>query len=157
MWGRCARFSTTSSCRVISKRGHRLPIRRKGASIQRDRVLLVGDAAGLIDPFDGEGIYYAIRSAQLAARVLKEHLEDPPATALARYQALVDQTLMGEIQRAKAFMRLFNIAPRFFVRALERNDRLWRAACELLRGERTYVDMGRKLGPFEFVLDAIDW
>ena len=30
-------------------------------------VLLVGDAAGLADPLFGEGIYYAIRSAQLAS------------------------------------------------------------------------------------------
>jgi geranylgeranyl reductase family protein len=143
--------------RVLRKRGHRLPIRRKGARIQRGRVLLAGDAAGLIDPFDGEGLYYAIRSAQLAARVLIGHREDPQATPLSTYQALVDQELMGEIQRAKAFMRLFNIYPRPFVGGLRRGGRLWRAACELLRGERTYVDIGRKLGPFRFVLDRIDW
>ena len=143
--------------RVTRKRGHRLPIRRKGTPIHRDRILLVGDAAGLIDPFDGEGIYYAIRSAQIAAQVLKDHLESPQETPLSRYQALVDRELMGEIQRAKAFMRLFNIYPRPFVRGLKRGGRLWRAACELLRGERTYVEIGKKLGPFEFILDRIDW
>jgi flavin-dependent dehydrogenase len=32
----------------------------------------VGDAAGLVDPITGEGIYYAIRSADLAVRALLE-------------------------------------------------------------------------------------
>jgi flavin-dependent dehydrogenase len=148
---------TMGRYRVLRKRGHRLPIRRKGARIQRGRVLLAGDAAGLIDPFDGEGLYYAVRSAQLAARVLIDHREDPQATPLSKYPALVDRELMGEIQRAKAFMRLFNICPRPFVSGLRRGSQLWQAACELLRGERTYVDIGRKLGPFQFVLDRIAW
>jgi flavin-dependent dehydrogenase len=32
-------------------------------------VLLVGDAAGFLDPFTGEGIYAALRSAEVAAEV----------------------------------------------------------------------------------------
>ncbi len=35
-----------------------------------NRVMLVGDAAGLADPFTGEGIYYAVLSAEVAARSL---------------------------------------------------------------------------------------
>jgi geranylgeranyl reductase family protein len=145
------------SYRVIRKRGHQLPIRKKGARIQHDRVLLVGDAAGLVDPFSGEGIYYAIRSAQLAAGVLRDHLENPQDTSLSKYQALVDQELMLQMQRAKAFARLFNLYPSFFVNALKTNDRLWRAVCKLLTGEKTYVDIGKKLGLFGFILDRIDW
>ena len=37
-----------------------------------ERTLLVGDAAGFADPFTGEGIYYAIKSGQLAADTTKE-------------------------------------------------------------------------------------
>jgi geranylgeranyl reductase family protein len=48
-------------------RGHRLPMRRLGTSPARGRVLLVGDAAGLVDPLSGDGIYEAFVSAQLAA------------------------------------------------------------------------------------------
>jgi geranylgeranyl reductase family protein len=36
-----------------------------------ERTLLVGDAAGFADPFTGEGIYYAIKSGQLAADTAK--------------------------------------------------------------------------------------
>src|SRR5207248_11170481 len=35
-----------------------------------DGWLAVGDAAGLVDPITGEGLYYALRSADLAARTL---------------------------------------------------------------------------------------
>jgi geranylgeranyl reductase family protein len=47
-------------------RGFRLPLRRPGASLARGRVLLVGDAAGLVDPLSGDGIYEALASARLA-------------------------------------------------------------------------------------------
>lgn len=151
-WRRSAR-----QYHVVTKRGHRLPVRRKDARIQRDQVLLVGDAAGLLDPLDGEGIYYAIRSAQLAADVLADYLDDPQRVGLGRYQALVDRELMPEIQRAKAFMRLFYLCPWLLVRALRTGGRTWRAVCEFLRGEKTYVEIGSKLGPLEFVLDAMAW
>ena len=53
-------------------RGHRLPMRRLGATPARGRVLLVGDAAGLVDPLSGDGIYEAFVSAELAARAILE-------------------------------------------------------------------------------------
>jgi geranylgeranyl reductase family protein len=48
-------------------RGYRLPLRRAGSLAARGRVALVGDAAGLVDPLSGDGIYEALVSAQLAA------------------------------------------------------------------------------------------
>jgi len=51
-------------------RGHRLPMRRLGATPAGDRVLLVGDAAGLVDPLSGDGMYEAFVSARLAAEAI---------------------------------------------------------------------------------------
>ena len=48
-------------------RGYRLPFRRSGSRFASDNVLLVGDAAGLIDPLSGDGMYEAFVSAQIAA------------------------------------------------------------------------------------------
>jgi flavin-dependent dehydrogenase len=42
----------------------------RGNRVAGDGWIAVGDAAGLVDPITGEGLYYAIRSADLAARVL---------------------------------------------------------------------------------------
>ena len=53
--------------RVRSLRGHRLPLRRPEARLARGRALVIGDAAGLVDPFSGDGIYEAFLSARLGA------------------------------------------------------------------------------------------
>jgi geranylgeranyl reductase family protein len=48
-------------------RGHRLTLRRPGSTAARGRLALIGDAAGLVDPVSGDGIYEAVLSARLAA------------------------------------------------------------------------------------------
>jgi geranylgeranyl reductase family protein len=48
-------------------RGHRLPLRRPDSKIARGRAALVGDAAGLVDPLTGDGMYEAFYSAKLAS------------------------------------------------------------------------------------------
>jgi geranylgeranyl reductase family protein len=55
-------------------RGYRLPMRRPDAALVRGRALLVGDAAGLVDPLSGDGIYEAFVSARLAAEAVLDLL-----------------------------------------------------------------------------------
>jgi flavin-dependent dehydrogenase len=57
-----------------SVRGHRLPLRRSGFVAARDRTLLVGDAAGLVDPLTGDGMYEAFVSARLASTAVLDVL-----------------------------------------------------------------------------------
>jgi flavin-dependent dehydrogenase len=70
--------------------GRRLPIRRTSAA-RRGPVLLVGDAAGLVDPLSGDGIYEALVSARLAAAAILEgrldDYEDELAATLGRFAA----------------------------------------------------------------------
>jgi geranylgeranyl reductase family protein len=47
-------------------RGYRLPMRRADAVPARGRIALIGDAAGLVDPLSGDGLYEAFVSARLA-------------------------------------------------------------------------------------------
>ena len=53
----------------------------------RDGIFLVGDAAGVADPFTAEGIYQAMASGRAAARALLAH--GPGRTAERRYVAAV--------------------------------------------------------------------
>ena len=55
---------------VTNVRGHRLPMRRPAMRLAAERVLLVGDAAGLVDPVSGDGMYEAFVSARLAAEAI---------------------------------------------------------------------------------------
>jgi geranylgeranyl reductase family protein len=53
-----------------------------------DRLLLIGDAAGFINPLSGEGIYYAMVSGKIAAEIIAEALEKNDVTEhfLTKYQ-----------------------------------------------------------------------
>ncbi len=64
-------------------RGHRLPMRALGTPAGLGRVLLVGDAAGLVDPLSGDGMYEAFVSARLAADAIVAGDLDGYAAALA--------------------------------------------------------------------------
>jgi geranylgeranyl reductase family protein len=70
-------------------KGHRLPMRRLGTAAARGPVLLVGDAAGLVDPLSGDGMYEAFVSARLAADAVlaarPETYEDALAAVLDRH------------------------------------------------------------------------
>jgi len=71
----CAAYGTPAE-RLESVRGYRLPMRRPGDRARSGRVLLVGDAAGLVDPLSGDGMYEAFVSARLAAEsVLRDELD----------------------------------------------------------------------------------
>jgi flavin-dependent dehydrogenase len=52
------------------------PLARASLGPARDRLFLIGDAARVVEPFTGEGIYYAMRSGELAARAIVAILRD---------------------------------------------------------------------------------
>ena len=86
---RLAREHGLEPSSLESVRGHRLPMRELGAPAARGRVLLVGDAAGLVDPLSGDGMYEAFVSAQLASAAIldgrPEIYEEALSTALDRH------------------------------------------------------------------------
>jgi len=70
---------------IYMEEAHALPIHPRD-QMAFDRVMLVGDAAGLVAGTSGEGIYWAMKSAQRAAQVLIESLPDASLAALSRYE-----------------------------------------------------------------------
>ena len=52
--------------------------------------VVAGDAAGLVNPFNGEGIDYAYETGRLAASVIDEALRTGDGSALRRYEAQID-------------------------------------------------------------------
>ena len=71
--------------------------------IPHGRVLLAGDAAGLVDPLTGEGIHSAIVSGQAAAAAILEGQDI--AASYARHLAPLQQTLAFSHRAAQAFYR----------------------------------------------------
>jgi geranylgeranyl reductase family protein len=71
----------------------------------RDRVLLVGDAGGFVDPLTGEGIYGALLSGQAAASAILSELQGkgPAVEAFAAGLSNYRQTLRFSLRAASAF------------------------------------------------------
>jgi flavin-dependent dehydrogenase len=104
---------------------------------------VLGDAAGLLEPFTGEGIYYALRSAYLAADALL-HASANDTSPLA-YEAAVDAEIMPALSGARALQKLFDAYPRLFHLLVRSRQRYWRALAKILRGERGFSDVERVL------------
>jgi geranylgeranyl reductase family protein len=68
--------------------------------------LVIGDAAGSVNPFNGEGIDYAYETARMAADVIHEALADGDATALQGYTKLLDDEYGQYFKVARLFARI---------------------------------------------------
>ena len=114
-------------------RGYRLPGRPPKAELARGRALLVGDAAGLVDPLWGDGMYSAFVSSKLAAHAALELLAGR-ASGLESYAGSVvsELGLMMEFAwNAKVALDRF---PRLALGALISAPG-WRMVENMLRGE----------------------
>ncbi len=133
-------------------RGHHLTVRLPGSPIARGPVALVGDAAGLVDPLSGEGIHMAFASARLAARAALRCLAGQQVD-LSPYQGAVDRRLQPELTASRKLQELFHFAPPPYVALMRRSDLFWRFFCHLIRGEMTYLDFIRIIGPLRLGVD----
>ena len=68
--------------------------------------LVVGDAAGSVNPFNGEGIDYAYETARMAAQVLHQALTENDPTLLQQYPHLLDEEYGDYFKVARLFARV---------------------------------------------------
>jgi geranylgeranyl reductase family protein len=68
--------------------------------------LVIGDAAGSVNPFNGEGIDYAYETARMAAQVLHEALDAGDPTALQRYPSMLETEYGEYFKVARLFARV---------------------------------------------------
>jgi flavin-dependent dehydrogenase len=67
----------------------------KSNRVAGDGWLAIGDAAGLVDPITGEGLYYALRSADLAVNAI---LGRDPAQAAGAYRKLLEHDFTRDLE-----------------------------------------------------------
>jgi flavin-dependent dehydrogenase len=70
--------------------------------------MTIGDATGMVNPFNGEGIAYGYESGRLAAGVLGEALLNNDASALALYDERLDEAYGDYYKVARAFVRVIS-------------------------------------------------
>jgi flavin-dependent dehydrogenase len=104
--------------------------------------MLLGDAAGLVDSITGEGIYFALQSAEYAAEsVLRQ------GDAAGAFVERVREEIHGELVRAARFRTRF-YRPRFtalLIRALERSAPIRAVMADLVAGRQPYRGLRRRL------------
>jgi geranylgeranyl reductase family protein len=98
--------------------GYPIPTRNPRGQVAKGRAWLLGDAAGLADGVFGEGIYFALKSAVLAARALAQAGFEEGG---ARYSQLVGEELLPELRASRWLGRALYAFPFFSHRHLVAN------------------------------------
>jgi flavin-dependent dehydrogenase len=119
--------------KIEGLRGYRLPGRRPGTTLARGRVLLVGDAGGLLDPLWGDGMYAAFVSSRLAAEAALNLLAGRAAGLEPYAREVVSElgSMVAFAWDAKSFLDRF---PKLAVGAML-SPPGWRLLENMLRGE----------------------
>ncbi|MFW9918107.1 MAG: geranylgeranyl reductase family protein [Candidatus Thorarchaeota archaeon] len=91
---------------VLSDTSARFPV-RPAERLVKGRSLLIGDAAGLVDAFTGEGIPEAIQSGIIAASVMKEAVKGSNPMALFEYEKECKKAILSELKVTQSLAKLF--------------------------------------------------
>jgi len=111
----------------------------------------VGDAAGLVDPITGEGLYYAMRSADLATEALLDEsialAQKPEAYGRALYDDFAADLEFGATLAQRVFIGkfLFGGIPARTVQFLRLSPRFRVIVGDLVAGTQPYLDLKVRL------------
>ena len=151
------RFVGLDPANLEGHRGYRLPLRREGEPVVRGNTMLVGDAAALVDPLSGEGIWAAFVSGRLAAEEAAKYLSGNVGNVTG-YQRSLERVMHDEIIASRRLMGMLQRLPPIAVMVMKHYDPLWRALIQIIRGDLTYPELLRRLGPLRHVTNRwADW
>ncbi len=132
--------------------GHVLPSLEKPAwrsnRVAGEGWMAVGDAAGLVDPVTGEGLYYAVRSADLAAKVLLSESPHPVEDYRSelRHEFTEDLEMASRLAK-RVFLGKFIYAdvPTRMIQFMRRSPTFNALMQDLFAGTQNYLDLKARL------------
>ena len=134
-------------------RGHGLTVRRSGAPLATGRLVLVGDAAGLVDPLIGEGLHTALASGRIAAKHIAALLSGR-SLALDAYAREIRERVEDEHAIALQLHDLAQTAPMACALAFAHLPLMWDLGTRVLRGELSLVAIRQRFGPLGTALEG---
>jgi geranylgeranyl reductase family protein len=126
--------------RVIRDSGHLTRCRAADSPLRKGRVLVVGDAAGLLEPWTREGISYALRSGSWAGEIAAR--AGTPGD-LAEYDTVVAARLAPEMAAGRRLLNVFARHPAL-VHAAMATPLGWRAFEAFCRGDLSMANVVRR-------------
>ncbi len=128
----------------IQLHGHRIPLGGQESTLHAGRILLLGDAANLADPWLGEGIYYAILSALIAAdeifRFFRGGIKD-----LSRYTERINAQIVRQLSHARTFAAWVYRFPRIGTDLLSNSPLMQQIVFGAIRGDYTFRQLNTLL------------
>lgn len=116
-------------------RGWTIPLHYNGATQAiKGRIILAGDTGHLVEPFMGEGIYYACLTGKAAARAVADTIT-LGKDGLAHYQAWLASEIYPEFIAARKLSEITYKYPQLWYSVLEKDPDVMRRFYEVIRGE----------------------
>lgn len=136
--------------------GHQLPTLTSRTRLADNRIVLVGDAAGLVEPFTGDGISFACQSARIASNCIIDGFSRFKFD-FGEYGKLLRSEVGEDLEWSRKLLSLSIMFPRLIYGLFKNNDRVWNTFCRTLRGEDSFLRLKKDvLGPFEFAWKLIE-
>jgi geranylgeranyl reductase family protein len=127
--------------------GHLTRCRADDSPLSRGRVLVCGDAAGLLEPWTREGISYALRSGRLAGewavRIAEAHDAVDARRQALNYAFAVKAGLGVEMGVGRRMLSVFERRPGLLHAVLTTFPPAWRAFAGITRGKRSLAELVR--------------
>ena len=123
---------------IKSVEAHTIPFGNFVDTPGRDGLLLAGDSAGLVDPFLGEGIYYAHKSAECAAQAILEYFAETSGRELVAVYKASLTPLYQELVIAKRFRNLAFSSLRLLGYQVFRGPAIYTKFVDLVHGKKSY-------------------
>ena len=118
--------------------GWTIPMYHSGVTeAVKGRVALVGDSGHLVDPFMGEGIYYAALTGKTAAEAVYNSVTSK-TDGLAQYQRWLEKDIFPEFSAAARLSYLTYKYPRLWYSIIEKNPDIMRRFYNVIRGEESF-------------------
>jgi geranylgeranyl reductase family protein len=140
--------------------GHLTRCRADDSPLSRGRVLVCGDAAGLLEPWTREGISYALRSGRLAGewavRIAESHDAVDARRQALNYAFAVKAGLGVEMGVGRRMLALFEKRPGVLHAVLTTFPPAWRAFAGITRGKRSLAELVRNHPLARRALEAVE-
>jgi len=128
---------------TVSDSGHLTRCRETNSPLSQGRVLVAGDAAGLLEPWTREGISFALRSGALAGKSAAELARAAEVSGDAGYTAAIEELLGTEMRAGTAMLKLFERHPAFFHRTVTLVPMAWKMFADFCRGRTSPAQLVR--------------